>query len=198
MVSARLFGGLQRWPAPAYGGPAMDRLAITVPCDLRYRDAVGALIQQICHRLEQQGAVAGLEFQVLSAFNEAFNNLVQYAYQPGVGEVDVHLELGGEELVVELQDSGRSFEFEQVEAPDLVDDLPESGLGIFIIRSCMSDVRYEPGTGSQKNRLRMIRRLDERDPAALSRAPTPQPGAPRQGREDRDPGTDSSDSSRNE
>jgi len=146
----------------------MDQLSVTVPCDLRYRDAVGALIQQVCQRLEQQGAVAGLGFQVVSAFNEAFNNLVQYAYHPNAGQVDVHLELGSEELVVELQDAGRSFEFEAVQSPDLV-DLPESGLGIFIIRSCMSDVKYEPGTQGQKNRLRMTRRLQG------------DPGAPRRG-----------------
>jgi len=150
MFSANFFGELRR----------MDRLSITVPCDLRYRDAVGALIRHVCQRLEQQGAVGSLGFQVVSAFNEAFNNLVQYAYRPEPGVVDVVVELRPVELVIELQDSGRTFEFDGVESPDLLHDLPESGLGIFIMRSCMSDVTYEPGASGQKNRLRMTRRLD--------------------------------------
>ena len=138
----------------------MDRLSITVPCHLRYRDAVGALIQQVCNRLEQNGATGGLGYQVVSAFNEAFNNLAQYAYDPDHGGVvDVLLELSPEQLTVELQDTGKTFEYDTIESPDL-DALPETGLGIFIIRSFMSDVSYQPGGDGRKNRFRMTRRLE--------------------------------------
>lgn len=138
----------------------MDLLSIAVPCDLRFRDAVGALIQQVCQRLEQEGAESGLGYQVVSAFNEAFNNLVQYAYEPAQpGVVEVHLELTPTQIAVELRDTGRTYDFQAVESPDLT-ELPESGLGIFIIRSFMTDVIYRPGTGDgQPNQLRMIRTL---------------------------------------
>ena len=155
MFSARFFGELQDQSQQTSG----ERVVITVPCDLRYRDAVGALIQQTCQRLEHEGAETGLGFQVVSAFNEAFNNLVQYAYPaPASGQVDVELTIGQEELALELLDSGATFEFDAVESPDLT-GLPETGLGIFIIRSFMTDVSYQAGSGGEKNRLRMIRRL---------------------------------------
>lgn len=141
----------------------MDRLSIIVPCDLRFRDSVGALIHHVCQRLEQEGVEPGLSYQVVSAFNEAFNNLAQYAYEPTrPGVVEVHLELTPTQIALELRDTGRTFDFQAVESPDLT-ELPESGLGIFIIRSFMTDVIYRPGAGDgQPNQLRMIRTLGGR------------------------------------
>jgi serine/threonine-protein kinase RsbW len=136
-----------------------DRLFITVPSDLRYRDAVGALIQQICTRLRPEDKEA-LGFQVVSAFNEAFNNLCRYAYLDyGRGEIEILLEIHLDELVIELRDEGRVFDFDSVEMPDLM-EMPESGLGIFIMRSFMTEVEYRPGTDGAKNVLRMVRSLD--------------------------------------
>lgn len=149
-----------------------DRLVITLPCDLRYRNAVGALIQQICQGLERDGAAAGLGFQVVSAFNEAFNNLVQYANEDERAPVEVVVEVGGDNLVIELTDRGKSYAFDTVETPDL-GDLPESGLGIFIIRSFMTEVSYKPGDAGQPNILRMVRQL--RTPTG-SGAPEPPEG----------------------
>ena len=141
----------------------MDHLSISVPCELRFRDSVGALIQHVCQHLEQEGAEPGLGYQVVSAFNEAFNNLVQYAYEPTQpGVVEVHLELTPTQIAVELRDTGRTFDFQAVESPNLT-ELPESGLGIFIIRSFMTDVTYRPAAGDgQPNQLRMIRTLGDR------------------------------------
>lgn len=138
-----------------------DRLFITLPSDLRYRDAVGALIQQICSRLRAEDTGQMLGFQVVSAFNEAFNNLCRYAYGGhGQGEIEILLEIYPDELVIELRDEGRIFDFDSVEMPDLL-EMPESGLGIFIIRSFMTEVEYRPGTDGAKNVLRMVRILDE-------------------------------------
>jgi serine/threonine-protein kinase RsbW len=135
-----------------------DRLSIRVPCDLRYRNAVGALIQQVCGRLEQEGAAPGMGFLVVSAFNEAFNNLAQYAYPDGGGLVEVELELTATRLVVVLNDWGRSFDFESVSEPNM-EDLPESGLGIFIIRAAMDEVEYTPGPAGGNNVLKMVKEL---------------------------------------
>jgi serine/threonine-protein kinase RsbW len=135
-----------------------DRLSINVPCDLRFRNAVGALLQQVCNRLEQEGAAPGTGFQVVSAFNEAFNNLTQYAYPDGEGPVEVVLEILTTELVLSLVDWGRSFEFESVTEPD-IEDLPESGLGIYIIRAAMDRVQYTPARAGGRNVLRMTKDL---------------------------------------
>jgi serine/threonine-protein kinase RsbW len=133
------------------------RLSIQLPCDLLYRDAVGALIHQLCLNLEQQGAEPGLGIQVVSAFNEAFNNLVQHA-RAAPGLVDVLVEISATKLAIELKDDGVPYDYDNVKDPDL-DQLPESGLGIFIMRSFMSEIQYTPGGGNAKNVLRMSRTL---------------------------------------
>ena len=52
--------------------------------------------------------------------------------------------------------TGNSFDLAMVPAPDL-DTLPESGLGLYIIRSFMDDVKYLAGT---PNVLSMTKYLD--------------------------------------
>ena len=135
-----------------------DRLTITTPCDLRYRDAVAAVIREVCIHLERTGGTAGLTYQVISAFNEAFNNVVQYANDGCPGDVNVALTIHTDRLEIELADHGRSYPFDSIEEPDL-SQLPESGLGLYIIRSFMSEVHYVPKEGAAPNRLRMVRLL---------------------------------------
>jgi serine/threonine-protein kinase RsbW len=140
----------------------VEHVTIVLPCDLRYRDAAAALIREVCERLEREGEERGLGHQVVSAFNEAFNNLSLHG--PGAGRarspvVEVELVLGAGELAIELRDQGDPFDYDDVTPPDL-DQLPESGLGIFIMRSFMSEVCYTPRDGeSTKNVLRMVRAL---------------------------------------
>src|ERR1051325_971787 len=81
---------------------------------------------------------------VVSAVGEAFNNIVLHSYagrDDGVIEMEINTE--PDCITVELRDYGASFDLDAVATPDL-DLLPESGLGIFIIRSFMS-IRYRPG-----------------------------------------------------
>ena len=134
----------------------MDRLRIELPCQLIYRDAIGSLIAEICERLEQEGADEGLKDQVVSAFNEAFNNLALHS--GSTSEVRIIIEIGELEMAIEMRDCGQPFNYSEVHAPDL-DDLPESGLGVFIMRSFMTVVDYHPGQGGQENVLRMVRQL---------------------------------------
>ena len=136
-----------------------DQLSITVPCDLRYRDALGALIKHVCTQLERESADPGLGVQVLSAYNEAFNNLALHAYDQQDGSVELLLEVDAAQLALVLRDRGQSFDFDAVGAPDL-HALPESGLGIFIIRSFMNEVRYEPKIDGETNVLRMVKYLN--------------------------------------
>jgi serine/threonine-protein kinase RsbW len=134
-----------------------DRLHIEVPSCLVYRDSVGALILQICERLEREGLEPGTAFQVVSAFNEAFNNVALHSAN---GAVQVLVELSETELCIEMRDYGPPFDYSSVPMPDL-DDLPESGLGVFIMRSFMTRVDYTPRTERTPNVLRMVRALTE-------------------------------------
>ena len=108
------------------------------------------------------------ESQVVSAFGEAFNNVALHAYpSTPAGEVEIALDWNAEELTIGLTDTGESFDPETVSPPEL-DDLPEGGMGLFIMRSFMDEIAYRPGP---PNVLHMSKRLggsgDERRPESF-------------------------------
>jgi serine/threonine-protein kinase RsbW len=83
--------------------------------------------------------------QVMSAFGEAFNNVVLHSYDADGGHLQIEIELATDALTIRIMDFGKTFDIHSVPTPNL-DDLPESGLGLFIIRSCMDVVSYVPGS----------------------------------------------------
>ncbi len=107
--------------------------------------------------------------QVVSAYNEAFNNLAQYAYHGHEqdGDVELLMEVTQTHLALVLRDRGESFDLDAVYPPDL-GQLPESGFGIFIMRSWMNEVRYEPKIDGETNILRMIKYLHAQPHPACS------------------------------
>jgi serine/threonine-protein kinase RsbW len=91
------------------------------------------------------GAGRTFRDEVLSAFAEAFNNITIHSYARGTaGLVETEIEVADEAITIRLSDWGRSFDPATVAVPDL-DALPESGMGLFIIRSFMDQVSYQPG-----------------------------------------------------
>jgi len=135
------------------------QIQLYVPCDLNYRDAIGALIGQVCKRVNYKDQKELMAIQVISAFNEAFNNIVKHTSHKET-PLEICIEITDQELVIEIKDEAVSigFDINKVPPPDLM-DLPESGLGLFIIKSFMDEVEYFPGGKNKKNRLRMVRKL---------------------------------------
>ena len=92
-----------------------------------------------------QQVLTTFQEHVVSAFSEAFNNACIHAYR-GIppGSVTIEVAPEPERIAIRLIDHGHVFDPATVPEPDLA-SLPESGMGIFIIRSFMDEVRYEPG-----------------------------------------------------
>jgi serine/threonine-protein kinase RsbW len=137
---------------------------LRVPGTLRYRDLAVRVVGAACKLVgipdEASGPVR-INYQwdneVISAFGEAFNNAAIHSYRGGKpGDVDIEVDVGVNHITIRLLDFGNSFDLANVPAPDL-DTLPESGLGLFIIRSFMDDVKYLAGT---PNVLSMTKYLD--------------------------------------
>ncbi len=153
-------------------GSPSGRIFVSVPARLAYRDAVGALVKAVCVQLEEQHrARPGTGDEVLSAFNEAFNNLALHAYrgrEPGAADIEVELLPG--KIVLRLMDRGAGFDPTRVTPPDLIgDDMAEGGYGLFIMRSFMNEVAYQRGDGGERaNVLTMVRNLVEDHPAPRS------------------------------
>jgi serine/threonine-protein kinase RsbW len=87
----------------------------------------------------------GIHKIVLST-EEALVNIFKYAYKNHEGDVQVDCMSNDErEFIVEIRDCGVPFNMLKVEDPEVQYDLSNNkigGLGIFIIKSFMDDVRY--------------------------------------------------------
>ena len=130
-------------------------ITLRVPGTLRYRDLSVRVVAAACKLVgvapgQARGAPArsrDFDDQVISAFGEVFNNIAIHGYRnrPGSGEIDIEIEPQVDRMTIRVLDRGSSFDLTGAEPPDL-DTLPESGLGIYIVRSFMDEVMYQPGS----------------------------------------------------
>jgi serine/threonine-protein kinase RsbW len=128
-----------------------------MPSALEYRDLAIRMVASACRLVSGRGGVTGRTFdnEVISAFSEAFNNVVIHSYGRSAGEIEIEIEIERAGIVIRLLDYGKSYDLQNVAEPDLT-TLPESGLGIYIMRACMDDVTY---TSGRPNVLKMTKRL---------------------------------------
>jgi len=115
-----------------------------------------------------------LEFitHIVSAVGEAYNNIVLHGYagrEPGT--VHMQIENCCEWMRVMIKDTGVSFDPSQALPPDL-ESLPESGMGIFIMRSFVDEITYVAGS---PNILTLFKRLDGSNASSINgpRLPVP-------------------------
>lgn len=146
-------------------------IRLTVPGMLRYR-AIAVRVVAEAARLVSASAQRDptdlldndvrdpFDFAVVSAFAEIFNNVAIHAYQrKGGGMIDIAITPGDRELVIEVKDTGRAFDIDEV--PPLPSDLdeaslPEGGMGIHIAKTMLDEMTYEPGP---PNLWRLCKRL---------------------------------------
>jgi serine/threonine-protein kinase RsbW len=122
---------------------------------LRYRDLAVRVVAAACKLVGTDGDVstsgftrisADFDHEVVSAFGEAFNNIAIHGYDRGrtAGDIEVEIEVRKDGIVLRLIDHGQSYAIEDVPQPNL-EALPESGVGLYIIRSFVDEVSYRPG-----------------------------------------------------
>ena len=103
-----------------------------------------------------------LQFKIRLSIEEAVENVVRYAYDGGLGWIEVGTELDAEGvmLTILLKDAG--VPFNPLDKPDPDITLPAAdreigGLGIFMTKKVMDDVSYEYKDG--QNILTLKKRL---------------------------------------
>lgn len=95
--------------------------------------------------MQDTGHDEEFDAQVVSALGEAFNNVAIHGYAGRTPEtVSFEIEAEPDGICIRMMDTGKSFDFTRSEPPDLA-SLPESGMGLFIIRSFVDSATYEPG-----------------------------------------------------
>jgi serine/threonine-protein kinase RsbW len=147
--------------------PSVIRL--NVPAALRYRDLAIRAVAAACKLVGSDSGVRGrdaFDDEVISAFSEAFNNAALHCSQPAKGLLEIDIEVANDGITIELRDRGEGFDLASVPEPDF-DALPESGMGIFIMRAMMDEVHYRLGDGEQPNVLVLRKRYPRVVPAGL-------------------------------
>jgi anti-sigma regulatory factor (Ser/Thr protein kinase) len=132
---------------------SLDVERLTVVASLQER---ARTVEFITHKCREAGVPVDCEHDIVSAFGEAFNNVVQHSYGGDEGLVDIEVAVRRDRFLLRLRDTGRGFDPTRVQSPDL-DALPEGGMGMFIMLRAMDDVSwYREGT---ENVVAMSKRL---------------------------------------
>lgn len=147
-------------------GRVDEVIRLKVPCSLEYRELAMRLVAGACKLVRARkseegtgkpGAEREFDEQVISGFGEAFSNVVLHGSSPPGADLEIEIEPHEDHLTIRLKDQGKPFELSAVKSPDLA-SLPESGMGVFIMKSWMDDVSYQPG---DPNVLSMTRRAGD-------------------------------------
>lgn len=118
--------------------------SLTLPNDVQTIPQLGEFVDGVGESL---GLDMSLTMSLNLAIEEAVVNVMNYAYDAGtVGEVRIDVEVAGNAMTVVISDSGRAFDPTQQPMADTTLSLEErqvGGLGIFLVRQLMDDIRYE-------------------------------------------------------
>lgn len=106
--------------------------------------------------LDLAGCSDKVHLQIDVAVEELFTNICNYAYPKGEGEAEITADVKGKPPVVEitLKDTGRPYDPLKKDDPNLDADIDErqiGGLGIYMVKNSMDDMRYEYSDGKNVN-----------------------------------------------
>lgn len=125
------------------------RLTLSINSSLENVVLVSLAVRGICrYTFEDEELPGQMELCVV----EAVNNTIKHAYGGQSGnEVRVTITLSADHIIFAISDSGRAMvrsePLEPAINPDDLESLPESGMGLFIIRSAMDQVDYRSQDG---------------------------------------------------
>jgi serine/threonine-protein kinase RsbW len=135
--------------------PTVDVIRLDLPATYKYLNILGSSINGMIERVDDLAEAEIVSYNIQLGVNEIFANIVGHAYSDDESQrVDVTLALLGEprRLVVELHDTGASFNPEAVPLPNL-DDAQIRGYGLFLVEQLLDEVEYQPQPGGNCWRL---------------------------------------------
>lgn len=116
--------------------------ALKLPAGL---DSLHRIIHMVSGCAEEQRFSKQRISKIEIAVEEALVNIFEYSYAEKNGNVEVVCKLDDGNFVIEIIDSGIPFNILTAKEPDITSGISErsiGGLGIFLMRKLMDDVRY--------------------------------------------------------
>lgn len=110
---------------------------------------------------DQWGIPAPVALSLNLVMEEAFTNVVQYAYSDNHDHnIDLIIKKKDKELEITLIDDGKQYDPTEEKEPDInlsANDRPIGGLGVFLIKKTMDNVSYY--RKDNKNHLVMVKKV---------------------------------------
>lgn len=109
------------------------------------RDGFTTLLDAIEGFLAEQYVPDKIAQRVMISCDEVISNILNHAHIDGVPDISVRIAVTSENIAVEIIDNGPEFDPLSVPAPDTslaLEDRKIGGLGIYLVRELMDDVRY--------------------------------------------------------
>jgi anti-sigma regulatory factor (Ser/Thr protein kinase) len=136
-------------------GSLKDRL--TVSNDTRHLVAVREFIGRMSKRPEMPPEDA---HKIILAVDEAVTNIIEHGYNRGEkGSIEIEAEWEGDKFRVTIRDSARVFNPESIPSPVVEEHVKagrKKGLGLFLMRQIMDEVKYRYKDGVQ-NELTLVK-----------------------------------------
>ena len=117
-------------------------LNIKLPAKL---ENLGRWMEAVSECAREQGFDQKKTGRIELALEEALVNICNYAYPEEPGDVEVNCQEDDSRFIIEIIDSGNPFDMTSLPAPDLPSSIEErkiGGLGIFLIKKMVDEVRY--------------------------------------------------------
>ena len=124
--------------------PPSEVIRLDLPANHKHLNILGACISELLVRVEHVDERESIVYNLQLAAHEACANIIDHAY---AGDHDrrilIILTLIGRprRLIIELHDTGFSFDLATVPEPNL-DEAHDHGYGLFLMRSLMDEVTY--------------------------------------------------------
>ncbi|MBF6601924.1 MAG: ATP-binding protein [Sphingorhabdus sp.] len=109
------------------------------------RDGFTALLDAIEGFLAEQFVPDKIAQRVMISCDEVISNILNHTHIGELPDISVRVAVTSENIAVEITDNGPAFDPLSVPAPDTSLPLEErkvGGLGIYLVRELMDDVRY--------------------------------------------------------
>lgn len=135
-----------------------DEIHLELPASSKYLNVLSACIAEMLSRVEGLSDVEQTVYNVQLAVHEGCTNIVDHAYGQEAGRIGIHLELCWQpaQIIIELHDTGYSFDFNAIQTPTLGEPQVR-GYGLFLMREIMDEVIYRPAPG--RNCWRLVKYL---------------------------------------
>jgi serine/threonine-protein kinase RsbW len=132
--------------------------SLTLPSELRMLSVARSFVDAVCqsYRLDRSTTHA-----LVIVTGEAITNIVRHAHQNRPGsQMELHLHLLADAVVITFQDEGEPFDLAAVPAMP-PGELRIGGRGVYLMRTLMDELTCEPrGEGQAGNVLRMVKRCE--------------------------------------